>query len=264
MSTQGLIWVFFNVKTQAQTKPMPHTQAHVFILQLKRHELRHYVIWTPGWKKWIPVKEMLKSEQKFFEIPPPVDQTDDEATQITESLVSSKTGESYSDKEKTFTEIALTNDAPPGFKDLEVESINWEKTPVIPVLKKNSNSADEDDERREYKRFPHRIELVLMTKKGKSFRSSSLNVSMGGALLREAVPAELLRDVMDLLIINPFPDKTTPSHLLLKGRVVGDTRDRRRLMFYDVSPEVQIKLRSILERYQKNYKEFKKGKKTAA
>ena len=147
-------------------------QAHVFILQLKRHELRHYVIWTPGWKKWIPVKEMLKSEQKFFEIPPPTDQTDDEATQITEAGVRS---DSFSKGEITYTEITLTTEPPEPVNEFAVEQINWEKTPVIPVLKKNAAQPGEtDDERREYKRFPHRIELVLMTKKGKSFRSSSL------------------------------------------------------------------------------------------
>ena len=236
---------------------MPHTQAHVFILQLKRTELRHYVIWTPGWKKWIPVKEMLKSEQKFFEIPPPTDQTDDDATQIT-SISDTKSGSFNS--EVTYTEIALSTE-PPEPTNFEFERVNWDKTPVIPVLKKNCDGdALTDDERREYKRFPHRIELVLMTKKGKSFRSSSLNVSLGGALLREPIPNGLLKDVMDLLVVNPFPDKDTPSHLLIKGRVVGDAKDRRRLMFYDVSPEVQIKLRAILERYQKNYKDHKKKK----
>ncbi len=248
-------------------------QAHVFILQLKQQELRHFVIWTPGWKKWIPVKEMLKSDQKFFVIPPPIDQTDKDATKISKTLTdltkslsgnsSSASGRSNSGHkgERTYTEIALTS-APPGdFDEFEPENMNWEKTPVIPVLKKNSDGdSDSDDDRRTYKRFPHRIEIVLMTRKGKSFRSSSLNVSIGGALLREAVPATLLKDVMDVLIINPFPDESTPSHLLIKGRVVSDTRDRRRLMFYDISPDVQLKLKAILERYQENYKVHKKKK----
>ncbi len=259
MDNKGIIWVFFNVKTQVQTKPMPATQAHVFILGLTRQELRHYVIWTPGWKKWIPVNEMLKSEQKFFEIPPPIEQTDKEATQLT-GMTKSKSSES-SMTEITYTEIALTTELPQATSEFAPENVNWDKTPVIPILTKSSKSpVDSEDDRRQYKRFPHRIELVIMTKKGKSFRSSSLNVSLGGALLREAVPASLLKDVMDVLIINPFPDNNTPSHLLIKGRVVGDTRDRRRLMFYDMSPEVQLKLHSILERYEKNYKEFKKKK----
>ena len=256
MSTQGNIWVFFNVKTQVQTKPLPHVQAHVFILQMKKGELRHYVVWTPGWKKWIPVKEMLKSDQKYFEIPPPVDQLDDDATQLTQA----PPPESSFNSEKTYTQIALTAEIPEREDEFSAEKLNWEKTPVLPVLSKKEEAGETDDERREYKRFPHRIELVLMTKKGKSFRSSSINVSLGGALLREPVPQELLKDVMDLLIINPFPDSETPSHLLIKGRVVGDTRDFRRLMFYDVSPEVQLKMRSILERYQQNYKDFKKKK----
>lgn len=258
MSNTGLIWVFFNVKTQAQTKPLPYTQAHAFILQMKRQEIRHYVIWTPGWKKWIPVKEMLKADEKYFEVPPPVDQTDDEATQITGS--SKKKVDTHSG-ELTYTEIHLNHDLPKATAEFAPENINWDKTPVIPVLTRNSEKkVDSEDDRREYKRFPHRIELVLMTKKGKSFRSSSLNVSLGGALLREQVPPALLDEVMDLVIVNPFPDNDTPSHLLLKGKVVGELSDRRRLVFYDVSPEVLGKLKSILERYKKNYSEFKKKK----
>jgi hypothetical protein len=254
MSTQETIWVFFNVKTQQQTKPLKQTEAHLFILQMKKTDVRHYVIWTPGWKKWIPVSEMLRSEQKHFQIPPPIDQLDEDATQLTEEI----TGSSLN-TERTYTRINLTSNPPGGSQEFEADSVNWDKTPIKPVLAKNGESKKGED-RREYKRFPHRIELVLMTKKGKSFRSSSLNVSLGGALLREPVPQELLRDVMDLLIINPFPDKETPSHLLIKGRVVGDTQNLRRLMFYDVSPDVQKKLHSILERYQKNYREFKKKK----
>lgn len=248
-------------------------QAHVFILQLKQHELRHYVIWTPGWKKWIPVKEMLKADQKFFVIPPPVNQTENDDTKITTKLAeltqslsnksNSSSGRSNSGLrgERTYTEIGLGADQPATNDEFAPDNVNWEKTPVVPVLKKNSEGdSQSDDDRRTYKRFPHRIEIVLMTNKGKSFRSSSLNVSVGGALLSEAVPATLIKDVMDVLIINPFPDDKTPSHLLIKGRVVSDTRDRRRLMFYDVSPDVQAKLKSILERYQENYKVHKKKK----
>jgi hypothetical protein len=260
VNTHNLIWIFFNIKTQVQTRPMPHTRAHAFILQLKPTEMRQYVIWTPGWKKWIPVNEMLKSEKNFFEIPPPLTTVSDNPDEVTKTLSSHSLDDSPN-REITYTVIALTGEPPLVNDEFVAESVDWEKTPAKIVLKKSSHIANED--KRSYKRFPHRLELVLMTNKGKSFRSSTLNVSLGGALLREPVPAELLKDVMDLLIVNPFPDKVTPSHLLIKGRIVGDTADRRRLMFYDVSPEVQFKLRDILEKYQGNYKDFKKNKKSA-
>jgi hypothetical protein len=261
VKSQGHIWVFFNVKTQEQSKPLPHSQAHLFILKLAPHEMRQYVVWTPGWEKWLPLKEMLHNPEYKFEIPPPPvgGTVDDEMTKTRGSV--SQSSFKTDKTEKTYTEIELSTVMPQGNDEFAPEKINWDKTPVVPVLKKSKKDPIiKEDDRRQYKRFPHRIELVLMTKKGKSFRSSSVNVSIGGALLREAVPAELLRDVMDLLIINPFPDKDTPSHLLMKGRVVGDSRDLRRLIFYDVSPEVQVKLKSILERYQNNYREHKKKK----
>lgn len=278
MSTAGSVWIFYNIKTQQKTPPMSQAKAQAYILTLTKPELRYLVAWTPGWEKWIPVKEILKSDQSYFPLPPPLDEaTDPSITKTgTDVTLSRKAKEPRSDSvvtdpfyqtgsgriEKTYTEIRL-DDTGPSAQDLNddfrPEHVNWEKTPVIPLLKK-SLLKDKDDERREYKRFPHRIEIVIMTKKGKSFRSSSANISLGGALLREPIPIEVLKDAMDLVIVNPFPDKETPSHLLVKGRIVGDIKDRRRLMFYDVSPEIQLKLQDILIKYKKNYQTHKKKK----
>ena len=238
--------------------------AQLFIVSFKKIELRYFVAWTPGWERWLPVPEILKSEASPFSLPPPVGEaSEDDKTRERTTGLSRNSQLTDPHRERTFTEISLSG-TPPKVEDLEFrpDHVNWEKTPVLPKLKKKGSRIIDlsDDDRREYKRFPHRIEIVIMTKKGRSFRSSSQNISIGGALLREAVPAELLREPMDLVIVNPFPDKDTPSHLLFKGRIVGDTKDRRRLMFYDVSPEVQRKLSNILEKYKKNYLLHKKKK----
>lgn len=260
MDTTGIVWIFFNIKTQQKTKPMSQAKAQAFVLKLSKPEMRYLVAWTPGWDKWIPVKEIIKSEQNFFPLPPPVGGADHEETISGEEFSDSFTG-SLGKIEKTYTTIQLdfSSPTPKDYQsDFRPESVNWEKTPVLPILKIDPSMQDKEDERREYKRFPHRIEIVIMTRKGKSFRSSSANISLGGAFLREPIPAAILREVMDLVIINPFPDEATPSHLLVKGRIVGDIKDRRRLMFYDVSPEVQQKLQYILEKYKKNYMAHKK------
>lgn len=293
MKSQGQIWVFFNVKTQQQSHPMPLAQAQVFVLQMKPHDIVKFVAWTPGWNKWVTLKEIIRLFPKHFPTPPNFFQSDRESTEvidvkhkrssrkvrtksvsgatpdsdstITHTNTQSKSFNSHpsftkTGFEHTYTEIAL-HEQPPNFKDQEFlpEEHNWEKTPIVPILKKAR--PDSGDERREYRRFPHRIEVVLMTNKGRSFRSSSKNISLGGVMLREPVPSDLLKDVMDIVIVNPFPDEQTPSHLLIRCRVVvGDLKDRRRLVFYDVSPEVLQKLRLILENYKTNYTQFKKKK----
>ncbi|MFN8790123.1 MAG: PilZ domain-containing protein [Bdellovibrionales bacterium] len=287
MTDSAQPWIFFNVKDQRQTEAMPQPHALIFILRLKPHELKNFVIWTPGWEKWRPLKEVLREHPDLFPLPPPFNLEDTSAGQQIKSRsekrvsdektpgpprVRQKTvtdpGSTQAIGEHTYTEINLSTSAPAAAREFDGDAVKWDKTLSAPVLGSTSSSkkaqVDQDDERREFKRFPHRIEVVLMTRMGRSFRSSSQNISLGGALLRDPVPEALLKDVMDLVVVNPFPDKETPSHLLLKGRIVPDTNDRRRLMFYDVSPEVQKKLQLILENYKRNYAQFKKNKKAAA
>lgn len=244
MELTGKMWIFFNVKTQKKTKPAPATKAYDFLNQLDPQDLKYYLGWTPGWKNWMPAKDILQNYVHLFVTPPPTEGLDVETKSHT-----SLTG---SGSEHTFTEIHL-NLANHFEEEFRPELVNWEKTPALPMLKK-------DTDKRKYKRFPHRIEVVIMTKQGKSFRSSSANISLGGALLREPVPADILKDAMDVVVVNPFPDNTTPSHLLMKGRIVGDAKDKRRLMFYDLSDEVRKKLFNILDKYKTNYQAYKSKK----
>lgn len=283
MKAASSVWVFFNISTQEQSEPMSTEQAQAFSLQLKSFEMKNYVVWTPGWEKWKPLKDTLKEELNLFPTTPPPVNMDPDATEVIEyahkkatkksTEESTKTNSKVRNKtqtnskatqigEHTFTEIALNNSPPnPGSSEFQPDFINWDAEPTTPVLSRNDKpKAISDDERREFKRFPHRIEIVLMTRNGRSFRSSSQNISLGGTFLREPVPADLLREMVEVVVVNPFPDKQTPSHLLIKGRIVGDTADRRRLVFYDVHPEVQKKLKSILENYKKNYSQHKRKK----
>ncbi len=273
METTGKVWIFYNIKTQQKTQTLSHERAQLFILELTKHEMRHIVAWTPGWKKWIPVKEILKSESSYFPLPPTPGKVDTNSDiTITKSGRShSKSGKTKSRQEtitntqsgdskfeRTYTEVQLSSSTTDHHKDFAPEAINWEKTPVLPMLKKNPEADMSDDERREYRRFPHRIEIVIMTKKGKSFRSSSANISLGGVLLREAIPTEILNDAMDLVVVNPFPDSDTPSHLMMKCKIVGDIKNKKQLMFYDITYEVQTQLYNILDKYKKNYQAHKK------
>lgn len=273
MEATGKVWIFYNTKTQQKTQTLSHEKAQLFILELTKHEMRHIVAWTPGWKKWIPVKEILKSESSYFLLPPTPSKIDisSEITMTKSSRSHSKSGRSKSRQEtitntqsgdskfeRTYTEVQLSSSTSDNQKDFIPEAVNWEKTPVLPVLKKNFEDGMSDDERREYRRFPHRIEIVIMTKKGKSFRSSSANISLGGVLLREAIPAEILNDAMDLVVVNPFPDSNTPSHLMMKCKIVGDIKNKKQLMFYDITYEIQTQLYNILDKYRKNYQAHKK------
>ena len=66
------MWVFYNVETRTQTKPMPLMQAQSFVLSLKSSDITHVVAWTPGWKKWVHIREVLRAYPDVFPIPPPL------------------------------------------------------------------------------------------------------------------------------------------------------------------------------------------------
>lgn len=246
MEFTGKMWIFFNIKAQTKTDPMPASKAYDYLQKLSPLDLKNYLGWTPGWKEWLSANEILKKYEQYFLIPPPINQVADPENTKTHS---SFTG---SASERTYTEIQL-NQILPFEEEFRPDLVNWDKTPALPVLKQESD-------KRKYKRFPHRIEIVIMTKQGKSFRSSSANISLGGALLREPIPADILKDAMDVVVVNPFPDNTTPSHLLMKGKIVGDNKDKRRLMFYDLSDEIKSKLFNILDKYKANYQAYKSKK----
>lgn len=273
METTGKVWIFYNIKTQQKTQSLSHEKAQLFILDLTKHEMRYIVAWTPGWKKWIPVKEILKSESSYFPLPPATAKVDtnseftlsksgrpnsksEKSNPRQETITNTQSGDARF--ERTYTEVQLSSSTTDHQKDFLPDAVNWENTPVLPLLKKNLESDMSEDERREYRRFPHRIEIVIMTRKGKSFRSSSANISLGGVLLREAIPSEILNDAMDLVIVNPFPDSDTPSHLMMKCKIVGDTKNKKQLMFFDVTYEIQTQLYNILDKYKKNYQAHKK------
>lgn len=245
MKFTGKMWIFFNISTQIKTDPMPASQAYDFLHQLSPLDLKFYLGWTPGWEKWMVANEILKNYEQYFVKSPSTGDLSSENTQTHTTLTASAS-------ERTYTEIQLSQILPYE-EEFRPDLVNWEKTPALPVLK-------QDDDKRKYKRFPHRIEVVIMTKQGKSFRSSSANISLGGVLLREPIPVDILKDAMDVVVVNPFPDNTTPSHLLMKGKIVGDNKDKRRLMFYDLSDEVRSKLFNILDKYKTNYQAFKSKK----
>jgi len=245
MKFTGKMWIFFNIKSQVKTDPMPASQAYDFLHQMSPLDLKFFLGWTPGWEKWMVANEILSHYEQYFLKVPSVENPDAENTKTQSAFTGSIS-------ERTYTEIQL-NQILPYEDEFRPDLVNWEKTPALPVLK-------QENDQRKYKRFPHRIEVVIMTKQGKSFRSSSANISLGGVLLREPIPADILRDAMDVVVVNPFPDNTTPSHLLMKGKIVGDSKDKRRLMFYDLSDEVRSKLFNILDKYKTNYQAYKNKK----
>lgn len=82
--------------------------------------------------------------------------------------------------------------------------------------------------KRRYDRF--KVEFrVIMVSGGKSFRSFSSDVSVGGMLLKQKIPPSMLNQVCTVFI----GSKTGPENIELKCKIVGDPANPSRIAFVD-------------------------------
>jgi hypothetical protein len=114
-------------------------------------------------------------------------------------------------------------------------------------------------EKRGFGRYEFAFEVILVSKGGKSFRTTSQNISMGGTLLEAPIPREFLGTVFDLIIVNKLEPDPKKSRFLFRGKIAGDFNDPRRLTFVDPAKETTEHLAALLlslEAYDENLKKL--------
>jgi hypothetical protein len=272
MKTQGKLWMIYDAEKKRQTKPMSVVQTQVVLLSLmKKKNPERFFLWTPGWAKWIPIKQFLASEQPYFVFEPPTPKMGDDADpEMTEIAL---------DPDKTATMIESTPPSPRDnrytqvvegeaikqkdygyyFEDINASDLDLSKirkVKPLPQIKKDNDktvaTATETepsgaDRRKDY-RHSYRIEVVLVSKTT-SFRTYSKNISLSGTLLEDEIPKEFLKKPFDLIILNPFESDPAKSRLLFRAKIVGDITDPRRLMFIEQDVEMTVKLDALLKAY---------------
>ncbi|MBK7960767.1 MAG: PilZ domain-containing protein [Bdellovibrionales bacterium] len=127
-----------------------------------------------------------------------------------------------------------------------------EMKPKTPPMKPSSLN-----EKRGFGRYEFAFEVILVSKGGKSFRTTSQNISMGGTLLETPIPREFLGTVFDLIIVNKLEQDPKKSRFLFRGKIAGDYNDPRRLTFVDPAKETTENLAALLlslEAYDENLK----------
>lgn len=105
-------------------------------------------------------------------------------------------------------------------------------------------------EDRRYERANMRIEVILISAKGVSFRTHSQNVSLGGTLLEDQVPVEYAKNPFDIVFINKFESSERHSRLLLRCKVVGDFTRPQRLVFVSPNKDTLMKLEEFITAYK--------------
>lgn len=263
MKTEGKVWVIFDAKNNKKTKPLSVVQMQMMILSFKNRDLPQFHIWTPGWAEWIPLSQYLASEQKYFvqaQPPEPVM----EKTQVNEFLNSVKASLKPEPSEQVtasgvrrYTEISpaedVSNKTDYGYyynefrgDDLTLSGLP-EKPGVEIILSQQSMASQKD--RRMSPRHDFKIESILITKKGNSFRSYSRNISLTGTLLEDEIPKDFFNRPFELILINKFESDPRKNRVHLSGRIIGDLSNPRRLMFVEQSEEVTTRLKKMIDDY---------------
>lgn len=291
----GKIWVFYDSIQKKQSAPLSTLQAQVELLSMQGSNLEAFMLWTPGWEKWEILADFLKTDQTYFvlspaplppaipqppEIPqhrPPVFPAGKMASPNEEKTVATETVTAFvaedSDggaDDSPYTEILEANTASGIHRtsqsdyfsnDFSAEKIDANAGNDLKI-KIASAENKEAQSKRIGERHDFKLEIILINKNGRSFRSYSRNISVGGTLLETELPKEFLNAPFDLILVNKFEKDAAKGRLRFQGRVVGDYRNPRRLMFLDTDPETRTRLETLLRSYSAHQKG--KNKKTTA
>lgn len=160
---------------------------------------------------------------------------------VGEKSTSKKSGTSTTKKKK-----------PIDYEVFDFHGDHLEMKPKAPPMKPTSLN-----EKRGFGRYEFAFEVILVSKGGKSFRTTSQNISMGGTLLETPIPREFLGTVFDLIIVNKLELDPKKSRFLFRGKIAGDYNDPRRLTFVDPAKETTENLAALLlslEAYDENLK----------
>lgn len=280
MKGNGKIWIFYDTVTQKQTKPLTTLHAQMTLLSLKYTEPGRLYIWTPGWTKWVSLEQFLKSDQKYFVVAPapqPSVMADEKTVRVdTKSLEDTVTQVLHPDFDDNaegseYTEI-LPDQKPTGlhkvsdygyyYEDFRADQIDPEANIKVDINLpgKRSTRKKVDDRRTSGPRHEFKIEVILINKNGRTFRTKSLNISMGGTLLQDELPKDFINTRFDLILVNKFEKDPTMGRLHFQGRIVGDYKDPRRLMFLDTDDHTKKRLELMLLSYLEHQKRMKKRK----
>ncbi|MBN8537496.1 MAG: PilZ domain-containing protein [Deltaproteobacteria bacterium] len=282
MKQAGNIWVFYDGNTKTQSKPLSLTQAQALILNLLKLKSKNIFVWTPGKTEWTELNQFLKSKQKFFALPPTFNSEDLVVTDVEKTVVDAVTSVddktivitnqpnlddtaiAFQEAKNTFTEAHIDDtqkkvDYGYFFPDFKAEQIDLRVNHLVKIISpgpssKNSNVASVESDRRDRMRFNFKLEVHLISKTGKTFKSESDNISLGGIKLMDKIPKEYISMDFSLIIINKLEKDSKKARIHFKTKCVGDILDPCRLVFVNPDKKNKELLENMIDSYIKQSK----------
>lgn len=254
--SNNIKWIFYDSYSKTQSNPISTEEAQMAIFKMRPKDAERFYLWTQGWQDWHSLTTYLQSGQTFFVSSFTIPKTNDdtlkatirdvlEAAPSTNKLLHDEFTKSYSAINLNETMSGI--DAPDkGVNQFDGEDITWSgvEKPKLDLNKfqKNKN-LDNRETRHELK-----IEVILISPKGRSFRSKSKNISLSGSLLEDNIPFDYFGSVFDLVIVNQQTKDPSYSRVSLKGKTVGDGLTQR-LCYVDITDTQRNNLQKLLQDY---------------
>jgi len=266
-------WILLDNLTKIQSQPISLDDLKLAIARLPKHEYIRYFIWTTGWQNWQPLNEYLESDQKTLSVtlqsvtdlknPTPLNQNDNTLTQTKLDFTSSQNEKTVHHENTYSAQSSLTYATTSDYQKPDKNLINKNdyngdlieaKAPTVNHLnfKSINDPYHARSERHEFK-----IEILLINKKNKTFRSFSKNISLSGTLLEEVVPIDFYDDNFDLVVVNRNPTNTLNARVQLRAEVIKNEGLTQRITFISMTPIQKQRLKDLLNDYINQQKKKK-------
>jgi hypothetical protein len=284
------LWVFYDSIAKIQSNPLSRDEAQSTILKIRPQSIERFFIWTQGWQNWQPLQTYLQSDQKTFVSTFTVSRSNEETVKaiakelFEQTATYSQTHTSFPHKEDTQTAtqtqtqtethakthinlreetisrfLKATDPEADFFENFSAEKIdlNEVKKPKVDfskILRKLDTRAP---------RLELKIEILLISPRGKTFRTLSRNISLSGVLLEDCMPFDFYDNVFDVIVISAINKDPAKSRVKINGKaVISGGNYTQRVQFMNQTAEQKSNLQYLLEDYLESAKKIKSQKKT--
>ncbi len=267
MSTTGKTWVLLDGITKIQSQPLQTEQLQLAILKLNERDWTRFYVWTQGWANWQLLKDFLNSDQKDFALAGTPASEENVKAHIHAQIASrKKVTIQPQQQEDTVTKAAhYPQQKQAGGKAMTMVSSSEET--IVPESMEKDYNGDTIDESAYHKppqpldfkeiseayknraeRHELKIEILLISQKGKTFKSYSRNISLTGSLLEDNIPFDFYGVHFDLVVVNRNSLNPQNGRVQMRAETVGDGLTQR-VRFVTPSEMLKQRLMNLLNDY---------------
>lgn len=257
MSTKNT-WVLFDSVTQIQSQPLSQEQLQSAIFKMQKTDHARFHIWTSGWESWQVLSVFLNSDQTVF-----IKDIETAKKLAEEKTVSRPKKQIVEDTQTKSVTIIKLNDelTKTSLKDKEIkfdgDNLTWSQ--AAPPKDLNFSKIKISDYSSRATRHELKIEILLVSAKGKTFRSYSKNISLGGTMLEDNIPFDYYGSTFDVIVVSRYADNPMNSRVQLKSKAIGEGLTSR-LQFENITDEQKKRLTTMLNEYiEKQKAQIKKS-----